>query len=262
MVLDEVLYEWWVLQLIRTFKHQLLRLASLCFEVLILAVFVETVHKFNEVAFQHVEVSCHGLLQGFERLLNKLLLCVLCRKREDVDDDSPAWLNVGGLSDADPSDTLDNEIFNLSPSVHVLDHDLLEWAQKVLLETERLEVFNHEELISQLPQTVNCELGNHWVLVTANPHEVLADRLPQLAPNEADAAHVNVSDKHKLLKWELAWVVLVWKLILGVTAKTTDEIDDGILLEQHRVMEDLLNHFHWNRVCNLLAIVLEDLLFR
>jgi hypothetical protein len=60
----------------------------------------------------------------------------LCGKGKDIDDYRPARLDVDRFSSADIRNTSNDKVFDVRPSVHVVQHDLLEGFQEVLLEVE------------------------------------------------------------------------------------------------------------------------------
>lgn len=77
--------------------------------------------------------------------------------------------------------------------------------------------------------------------MATNPHEVLTHHVPELAPNEANPAHIQISDFDESLKGELPELGIVSQLHFGAFAQCADEVDDGILVEILTVLKDLVN---------------------
>lgn len=111
-------------------------------------------------------------------------------EREDVDDDGPAWLDAYGFGHADIGDASDDKVFDRGSGVHVIQHNLLKWFEKVFLEVEWHEFLLHQEFISELSQTVDWENSHVLVGVGADPNEVVWEFFPNFTPPEPDSGHV------------------------------------------------------------------------
>ena len=192
-LLDKVVNELGTLESVCAGAHEFLGLRGLLREALVVeTVLVEAVHHVHKVILQQLKVVRDRPLQCLERLLDKLLLCVLSRKSKNVDDDFPARLDERRLRFADARDARHYELLDLTARVHVVQHNLLKRPQKGRLESKGLELVTHQKFVRQLPQTVDGENGDHQVLVGTHMHEVLAQHFPNLAPYKANAHHVQV----------------------------------------------------------------------
>ena len=217
-------------QLLGAQEKQLLGLNALLWEHVVHWVLVEAVDELNKVLVQETELLTHCNLESLERLRHKHLLVVLGGQREDVDDDTPAWLDVSCLSLADVGDAHDDELLDLRSRVQVVEHDLIEWLQEILLEVEAGEFLSDEELVGQLSQGVNGEDGDYNVGMGANLDEMLAQHLPNLGPYKSDTGHVKISNEDEGLQTKLSRVNRVFELICRDFTKILNEAYDSVLV--------------------------------
>ena len=78
--------------------------------------------------------------------------------------------------------------------MQIIQHDRFKWLEEVLLEIEALEFFLQEELISQLPQTVDSVNSHHEVGVGADKAKVFREKFPDPSPDISDSVHIQVGD--------------------------------------------------------------------
>ena len=67
--------------------------------------------------------------------------------------------------------------------------------------------------VCELSQRVDGKDADVQVLVRADMDEVFRQHLPDTSPDESDSCHVEVSNFHKSLQRELAWVHCVIELV-------------------------------------------------
>lgn len=97
--------------------------------------------------------------------------------------------------------------------------------------------------------------------MSADPHKVLLKILPQFLPDKADPGHIQVRRLHKSLQGELPGIQLVPQLLLARTAKSLDEVDDCLLVQEQRVLENGVEHLLRHRLSNKVAVSLVVLFF-
>ena len=137
-------------QVSSTIKKQSLSILALLWEHAVHRVFVQTVDKFDEIVLKETELLKYGDLERIETLLDKHLFAILSSQGEDVDDNTPARLDVGSLSAADVRDAHDDILFDISSRRQIVQHNLLERHQEVFLEVEACELVLDQELVCEL----------------------------------------------------------------------------------------------------------------
>lgn len=68
--------------------------------------------------------------------------------------------------------------------------------------------------------------------------------MPDFAPDETYAGHVEVSNFNQALQTELAWVVAVQKLSFANLAEIFNEENDGVLIQVDTALEDAVDLGH------------------
>jgi hypothetical protein len=68
--------------------------------------------------------------------------------------------------------------------------------------------------------------------------------LPDFAPDETYAGHVEVSNFNQALQTELAWVVAVQKLSFANLAEIFNEENDSVLIQVDTALEDAVDLGH------------------
>jgi len=89
----------------------------------------------------------NGSFQSLKRLYYKLFFCVLCGKCKDIYDDRPTRFDLNSLRCTDVDYAGYYEELNITASVHVVEHDLLERFQKVFLKVERHKLLSYQKFI-------------------------------------------------------------------------------------------------------------------
>ena len=103
-----------------TGQKQFLCFFALVGELGIHRVLVQAVDKLDKVALKEAKFLSNGDFKGLKRLLDEHSFRVLGRKSENVDDHTPARLDISSLAPADVRDAHYDVLFDLCTSCQVV----------------------------------------------------------------------------------------------------------------------------------------------